>query len=161
MRNRLGVRVWGLQELQHAVERAERDFRTITQKALKKMAYGVAGVAKKEYLTDPGRIYGRWRTRNGLRYREVIAYGPERVDGKPKIGVLTGRLRQSVGARTRDGVMVLRNLTAEVGTNVEYARFVVARRYDFMSKALADFEDSTTMGIILEDLSRQIEERLA
>ena len=130
---------------------------------LKKWALGTIKVTKEEYLTDPGRPRFGWRVsrRTGRRY----VYVPPGFYPRPKIGVITGRLRSSYGTpgeamHDRDAIYEeghsAHKWWVRIGTNVEYAPVLVARKYDFRERGARRFYESADMDKLVEALRRSI-----
>lgn len=143
----------GNDELRQFLERSRARFKELAPKLLLKIMYRTINVTKENWLTDPGRIYSRWYTRpDGTRYRRVLNYP------RPKIGVLTGRLRQSFGSTSSDGI---REITANgfmirIGTNVEYAPYVAERKYNFAEKGLIEVRSSGYIEQQIRELLNEI-----
>jgi hypothetical protein len=115
-----------------------------------------------DYLTDPGRPWVRQRVRRTRTIRfydrtpdgQVIehtqtverdSYIWRPVYPREKIGVVTGRLRASIGANWPGDEMggghyaeILRNdgVELQIGTNVKYAEALIRRKYDYMALGL-------------------------
>lgn len=135
------ARVEGADEVVRMLRRVEDRLNRNRRKLLLLFAEEVVGITKERYLTDEGRILGEWRTsrRTGRRYRVVISRGDP-----DKIGVITGRLRASFGTpkeayRSGDAhFKIMGDDKVEIGTNVEYAKWVVRKKYDFAERGLRD-----------------------
>ena len=138
-------------------------FESRVKKFMAKWALGTVATVKEKYLTDPGRPRFRWRVsrRTGRKYVSV----PRGFYPRPRIGVITGRLRSSFGTpqeaqQARDAVRETgrdrHRFWVRVGTNVEYAPFVARRKYDFRTLGAEAFYESTKMEQLVEELRRSL-----
>ena len=147
------IKINGDGELQEYMEQIQNKLKEIVPKYLLKLMFQHINITKEEFLTDPGRIYAdKWYRRpDGRRYRPVLNYP------RPKIGVLTGRLKQSYGATDGDGIREIMNngFTIKVGTNVEYAEPLTRRKYDFAKEGLEEARDRY-LDKYMNDILREI-----
>jgi hypothetical protein len=115
-----------------------------------------------DYLTDPGRPWQRRvvrrlrtertyeRTPDGQVVERVRTYEVGSVRWVPvypreKIGVVTGRLRASIGANWQGDemggghyaeILGTDSVEVQIGTNVKYAEALIRRKYDYMALGL-------------------------
>jgi len=141
----------------------ERIRREEIKRLCKNMGKWIIREIETKWVTDPGRPYRRVRvrrTRTRTIYERDLATGQvvERqehyvVGGyrkvpiypRSKIGVVTGRLRASIGANWQGDELgggvynerdTGRGYMVEIGTNVKYANVLRRRKYDFLERGL-------------------------
>ena len=105
-------------------------FESRVKKFMAKWALGTVATVKEKYLTDPGRPRFRWRVsrRTGRKYISV----PRGFYPRPRIGVITGRLRSSFG--TPQEAQQARDAVRETGRDryrfwCEWERMLSMRRH--------------------------------
>ena len=109
--------------VQEILDRRNKVFRNF----LNDVGREVVRVTREKWLSDPGR---RFRvTRSGRKYP---------VYPRPRIGRVTGRLYNSFGNPSSEGIWRLSGTELLIGTRVPYARFVVKRKYNFAKRGLGD-----------------------
>ena len=153
-----GIQIRGAEDVARWLHRNYSRFEKIVWTFLQKWAMGTIRITKKEYLTDPRRVYGDWIFRwiNGrlVRFRPILR-------GGDKIGVVTGRLRSSYGSKVHiDGIYQqsrsAMGFSIKVGTNVNYAPELIERKYDFREKGARHFYESDDMTRLVNELGRRL-----
>jgi len=144
------VQIRGAEDVARWLHRNYNRFEKIIWTFLQKWAMGTVKVTKEEYLTDPGRPYRISRT--GRRYP---------IYPRPRIGVVTGRLRSSYGSKvSQDGIYQqnrsVMGFSIKVGTNVNYASELIERKYDFREKGAMHFYRSSDMTRLVNELGRRL-----
>lgn len=155
----------GDREIIRMLSREQAQIKEKFKKFLNKWAFGTIRVVKEKYLTDPGRPRFGWRVVGSRKYPII----PPGFYPRPRIGVITGRLRASFGTPEEsirggfpqsDGIRVEGERPGiffmEIGTNVEYAPYVARRKYNFAQLGADEFYRSAEMEKILNELRRSI-----
>ncbi len=155
------IRLEGLDELNKDMEELKKRFYLNIRRLIFTIGLQAIMYTKMDWLTSKGRVLSPWIVaRSGRRYRKVVDKGEE-----DKIGVITGRLRASYGTKRgfdsevskwsligptkveggeeyEEGDAIYNmdenEFKLEIGTNVEYAKYLAWRKYDFALKGLED-----------------------
>lgn len=133
------IQLTGDEELRRRIERNVSSARENMEKFLRMALITVAGYTKENWLSGPRPV---------------------------KIGVVTGRLRSSIGNPSAQGVLRLQwhenqlqgfvGTRVVAGTGVPYGVVLAQRKYDFMERGLRDYQHSRALDEHVEWLRRRL-----